>query len=246
MSSGRMTRRRRWPRFVGAALSSVALAGGVKLGTMYWFAEAGTREFGGGHFAASETNFARLQTLNLIAPSRAHVGVGDARYRQNDLMGAETAFARALRIDPGDCRVRFNLAVTIEAQGDVLVSGERLTAADEGQPFDPGVARRADPIERYSLALSVAEGQPCPSRSPDDVGDRLAATRDRLDAKLAALEGASTDDEREDPQSPTNDDRGDSEEIDNLQLRNESGAGQREEARDQDSSGAVPDGQSNW
>lgn len=237
-------RRRSQRRLLAVPASVLLLAGGMKIGTMCAFAWAGTDAYGDERYSASESSFELLRPFNLIDPSLAFVGLGDARYGQGDLLGAEDAFAEALDLAPGDCEIRFNLAVTIEAQGDRLVAGSAL-APDSGEPFDPG-AERANPIERYSLALDVVDAAQCPSRAADDAGERLAATRVRIAAKLAALEGASTEDEREDPESPTQSDRGDSEQIDNLDLRNESGASQREEARDQDTSGAIPDGQSNW
>jgi hypothetical protein len=108
-------------------------------------------------------------------------------------------------------------------------------------------APTADPAERYSVALGVIEAATCPSERPDDVGDRLADTQARILAKLAALgDVAADDDEGPDPEQSTQGERGDSEQINELELRNESGASQREEARDLDTTGAVPDGQSNW
>ena len=87
----------------------------------------------------------------------------------------------------------------------------------------------------------------CPTAHADDEGDRLAQTRARLIAKLAVLDADRADDEEAlDPENATESERGDSEQIDNLELRNESGASQREAARDRDTSGAIPDGQSNW
>ncbi len=155
-----------------------------------------------------------------------------------------TPSPRRSREAPGDCEIRFNLAVTIEAQGDRLVANESLTATS-GLPFDASIDR-ADPVERYSLALDVVDAGDCPSAAADDAGDRLADTRERLAAKLAALEGDADDEDRPDPDSPTQSERGDSEEIDEVELRNQDGANQREEARDRDTSGALPDGQSNW
>jgi len=240
--AGMPPRRRR--RLLVVPVCLALLAAGTKVATMYAFAAVGADAYDDGRYDASESSFRRLETVNVVDPSLALVGIGDARYRQGDLLGAEGAFAAALDEAPGDCEIRFNLTVTIETQGDRLVAGEALTP-EANRPFDPVVVR-ADPIERYSLALDVVDAGECPSVDSDDAGDRLADTRERIAAKLAALEGASTEDEREDPESPTESDRGDSEQIDNLDLRNQSGATQREEARDQDTSGAAPGGQSNW
>ena len=120
----------------------------------------------------------------------------------------------------------------------------RRCRLDRPRPTDDGPS---DPAERYSVALGVVEAGECPTQRADDVGDRLAATQARLIAKLAALDAdRADDDEALDPENATESERGDSEQIDDLELRNESGANQREEARDRDTSGAIPDGQSNW
>jgi Flp pilus assembly protein TadD len=221
----------------------VALAVGGKLVTMYVFAAAGATAYTASRYDSSETDFGRLRTLNVVEPWRAHVGIGDARYRQGDLLAAATAFNRALELAPDRCEIRFNLAVTLEAQGDRLYAGEELVV-------DAGAARTtdgpSDPAERYSAALGVVEAGVCPSQRADDPGDRLAATQERLIAKLAALDADRADDEALEPENASESERGDTEQIDELELRNESGASQREEARDRDTSGAIPDGQSNW
>jgi hypothetical protein len=123
--------------------------------------------------------------------------------------------------------------VTIEAQGD------RAYAADGG-------SRVADAAQRYADALDVVEAGTCPSRQSDDVGDRLIATKARLIVKLASLSDAAAQDEATDPAQQSESDRGDSEQINDLERRNESGAAQREEARDRDTTGVLPEGQSNW
>jgi tetratricopeptide (TPR) repeat protein len=229
-------------RFLLLPLVAIALAAGIKLVTMYVFAATGANAYTANQYESSETNFGRLETLNVAEPWRAHVGVGDALYRQGDLLAAAAAFARALEVAPDRCEVRFNLAVTLEAQGDRLYSGEELVAG-AGASADGG----SDPAERYSAALGVVEAGECPSQRVDDPGDRLAETQVRLIAKLAALDADRADDEEAlEPENATESERGDSEQIDELELRNESGASQREEARDRDTSGAIPHGESNW
>jgi hypothetical protein len=218
-------------------VAAAMLAVGVKFVTMYAFAAAGADAYDDGRYERSATSFERLDTFNVIEPWRTHVGVGDARYRQGDLAGAITAFTRALELAPRRCEVRFNLAVSIEAHGDALVADLSSGNLRAGQ---------ADPAEPYSVALGIVEAGDCPSRRADDVGDRLAATHARLLAKLAALDTSGGEDEAADPEESTNAERGDSERVDEVELRNAAGAGQREEGRDRDVSGAIPDGQSNW
>jgi hypothetical protein len=229
-----------------AAASVALMAASVKAGTMYWFAESGASAYRDGRYDDSVASFGRLETLNVVDPALPFLGIGDAEYRSGDLVAAELAFARALDLDPGDCEVRFNLAVTVEAQGDRLIAREPLSPGDEDRPFDPAAPRRDNPIERYSIALVIASGRPCESGEADDGGARLADTRERIEAKLEALRGDTGDNQSPEPEAPENDDRGDSEEIEDLELRNQSGANQREQARDRDTTGAAPEGQSNW
>jgi Tetratricopeptide repeat len=248
MSTRPRAGRRSTRRFLVLPLVVVALAAGIKLVTMYVFAATGANAYTDSRYESSETNFGRLETLNVADPWRAHVGVGDAQFRQGDLLAAAAAFTRALELAPDRCEIRFNLAVTLEAQGDRLVVGEELIAPAEsdrttGRASTDGPS---DPAERYSAALGVVEAGECPSQRVDDPGDRLAATQARLIAKLAALDADRADDEALEPENATESERGDSEQIDELELRNDSGASQREEARDRDTSGAMPDGQSNW
>jgi tetratricopeptide (TPR) repeat protein len=213
---------------------------------MFWFSHAGASAYDDGRYDDSIATFGRLETLNIVDPSLAFVGIGDSWYRQGDLVEAELAFTRALDLAPGDCEVRFNLAVTLEAQGDRGLAREPLSPGADDRPFDPTARRRDNPVERYSIALAIAVGQPCESQESGDAGDRLADARDRIQAKLDALRDETGDNQSPDPESPENEDRGDSEEIEDLELRNQSGANQREQARDRDTTGAAPDGQSNW
>jgi tetratricopeptide (TPR) repeat protein len=246
MSRQRLPRRRSWPRIAVAAASVVLLAMGVKAGSMFWFSAAGARAYGDGSYDASIDAYRHLESWNVVDPSLAFVGIGDAWYRQGDLVEAELAFARALDLAPGDCEVRFNYAITVEAQGDRILAREPLSPGEEDRPFDPAAPRRDNAFERYSIALTIANGRPCESGRPDDAGDRLASTRERIQAKLDALRDETGDNDSPEAQEPENQDRGDGEEIEDLELRNQSGANQREQARDRDTRGVTPDGQSNW
>ena len=225
---------------------SLALAVvGAKLATMWGFAAWGSEAYGDERYSSAESAYRRLGPLNVIDPSLAHVGIAVSLYRQGDLVGAEVAFADALGEAPDDCEIRFDLAVTIEAQGDRLLAGEPITPPPEGASFDAAVPP-SDPTPRYRTALEVIEDGRCPSNAPDDAGERIIATRERVEAKLRALHDEVDDPDRPDPQANLGNDRGDSEQIDDVQLRNQAGARQREAARDADTRGVTPDGQSNW
>lgn len=252
-----MTRRRARAAAVAAAV--LLGAGGVRAITLYGFSAAGAAVYGdadgNADLAAAERQFARSHVLDPIDPWRGHLGVGLARYGRGDLLGAAAAFAAALAGAPERCDLRFNLAVTLEAQGDRVRAGDSLTGDDEddGELFDTVDVNRPPPAtawERYTAALAVVDARPCPPRDPDgpgDAGRRLDETRRRIELKLAALEPdevVRNDDRPKVEDSATA--RGDSEQIEELESRNEAGAAQREAGRDLDHSGATPDGEANW
>ena len=111
-------RRRRRRRLFALPIVLVLLAIAFKLVTMSWFSSRGAAAYDEAHYDRSLTEFDRLEVVNVIEPWRAPFGLGTARHRQGDLEGAEAAFRRALELAPERCDVRFNLVVTIEAQGD--------------------------------------------------------------------------------------------------------------------------------
>ncbi len=230
---------------------AVLLAVGIKLVTMYAFSAAGVAAYDAGAYATSESRFERLQPFNRLHPWRAHVGIGDARYRQGDLAGAERSFARALQLAPTRCDVRFNLAVTLEAQGDLLVSTDVVARRRFDLPT-AGDAIAGDPVERYLAALDVVNAGDCPSERADDPGERIARTGERVLDKLVALDpqNAPGEDEGNEPgESSEGNDTGSGERIEqlgDLAERNRAAASQRDEGRDRGAPGVIPEGQSNW
>ena len=156
-------------------LAVVLLAVGVKLVTMSWFSTRGVSAYDDARYDQSAAAFDRLQVLNVVDPWRAHLGSGAALYRRDDLDGAEAAFRRALDLAPERCDVRFNLVVTIEAQGDRLVGGD--AGAVEESALQDGRSR-------YAIALDIAKGRLCPPSTAGDAGVRLEEARRRLQDKL--------------------------------------------------------------
>ena len=115
----------------------------------------------------------------------------------DDLEGAESAFRRALELAPQRCDVRFNLVVTIEAQGDQLTGGEQREVEE---------SERQDGLARYRVALDVADAGLCPASTTGDAGTRLDDARQRLRAKLGA-ETSGDEEELEAPQERDDADR---------------------------------------
>jgi hypothetical protein len=210
-----------------------------KLLTMSWFSSRGAAAYDDANYDRSITEFERLGIVNVIQPWRASLGRGTSLHRQGDLEGAEEAFRRALELAPERCDVRFNLVVTIEAQGDRLTGGEQREVEE---------SERQDGLARYRVALDIAEVGLCPTSTTDDAGARLDEARDRLRAKLGA-EMSGEGEELDAPEEREERDRA-GEESDSQQQqlanRNQSGAAEREDHSDLDPSQVQQEGTSDW
>ena len=171
------TRRRQRRRLFALPLVAVLLAVSLKLVTMSWFSTRGVAAYDDASYDRSASEFDRLQVFNVIEPWRAHLGSGTALHRDDDLEGAEFAFRRALELAPQRCDVRFNLVVTIEAQGDRLTGGEQREVEE---------SELQDGLARYRVALDIADAGLCPTSTAGDAGTRLDEARQRLRAKLGA------------------------------------------------------------
>jgi hypothetical protein len=232
-------RRRRRRRMLALPIVVLLLAVSLKLVTMSWFSARGVAAYGDERYARSGTEFDRLQLVNVVEPWRAHLGSGTTLHRRDDLEGAEAAFRRALELAPQRCDVRFNLVVTIEAQGDRLTGGEQREVED---------ADRQDGLARYRVALDIADAGLCPVSTTGDAGTRLEQARERLRAKLGA-ESADEGEELEAPPEREDSDRaGEESESEQRQIaeRNQSGAAERQDHSDLDPNDFQEQGTSNW
>ena len=240
LDSGRDTERRwRRRRLLALPIVVVLLAVSVKLVTMSWFSTRGVAAYEDESYTRSVTEFDRLELINVVDPWRAHLGSGAALYRQDDLEGAEAAFRRALEIAPQRCDVRFNLVVTIEAQGDRLTGGEQREVEE---------SERQDGLARYRVALDIADAGVCPESTAGEAATRLEAARDRLRAKLGAEssgDGEELEAPQEQEQSQQAGEESDSQQ-EQLSERNQTGAAEREDHSDLDPSQAQDQGTSNW
>lgn len=223
----RPRRRIRRRRLLALPIAFGLLGVGGKLLSMAWFAHEGAAAYADERYATSESSFDRLRTLNVIAPWRAWANIGDALFRQGDLTGAEQAFSRALEENPERCDVRFNLAVTIEAQGDRLM-GDNVRAVTD--------AEQLDGLARYRVALDVVNAATCQMNGTDSPGFRLADTRERLEEKLGAEDRMQDEAPMDDDD---NDDEAEGEETDENQTlqdqlaeRNRTGEEERQDAGD--------------
>jgi tetratricopeptide (TPR) repeat protein len=211
-------------------IALVLIASGVKLVTMSWLSNRGVAAYDDAEFDQSSAAFDRLQVLNVVEPWRAHLGSGAARHGRDDLAGAEAAFRRALELAPERCDVRFNLVVTIEAQGDRL---------------QPAVQ---DARSRYAIALDIAKGRLCPPSTAGDAGVQLENARRRLQDKLG-LESSAPEDEPSAPvQREVSNPAGEQDDarLQRIAERNQDGATERQDVTDLDPSLAQEDNESNW
>jgi tetratricopeptide (TPR) repeat protein len=232
-------RRLRRRRLLALPVVLVLLALSLKLVTMSWFSTRGASAYGDSRYAASEAEFDRLQFVNVIEPWRAYLGSGTALHRQGDLAAAEAAFRRALELAPERCDVRFNLTVTIEAQGDILTGGNQRAVEDTD---------RENGLARYRIALDIADAGVCPEVTAGEAGPRLDETRARLRIKLGAETVGDTQ-ELELPDDENEGQQGGEEQADSEQqiaARNQTGAGRREDFSDLDPSQVQDQGTSDW
>jgi Flp pilus assembly protein TadD len=214
------------------------LAISLKLVTMSWFSSRGAAAYADGRYGESVGNYGHLQVLNVVDPWRAHAGEGSARYRQGDLIGAEAAFRQALEHDPQRCDVRFNLAVTIEAQGDRLTGGAQREVEE---------TEREDGLARYRVALDIADAGLCPSSVVGEAGTRLDEARARLRAKLGAEqsgEGEEIEAPEQRQEQQSGEENPDAEQE--INDRNQAGAAEREDVSDLDPAQFQDENTSNW
>ena len=234
-------KRMRKRRLLALPLAAGLFAVGGKLLSMAWFAHDGVAAYDRESYATSESAFDRLSPLNVIDPWRAWMNIGDARFRLGNLAGAEVAFTRALEEQPSRCDARFNLAVTIEAQGDQLMGDNVRDVTD---------TEEIDGLARYRVALDVVNAATCPMDSTDSPGFRLADTRERLEEKLGA-------DDRLQDESPMEDDDNDDEASgeetnenqtlqDQIEERNQAGESERQDASDINPTAEQQPREPNW
>ena len=154
-----VARRRRRRRLLALPIVLALLAISIKLVTMSWFSTRGAAAYDDANYDRSVTEFDRLEVVNVIEPWRAYFGLGTSRHRQGDLEGAEAAFRRALELAPGRCDVRFNLVVTIEAQGDRLTGGATARGRGVQAPGRPRPLPRRPRHRRCRPVPDVDDGR---------------------------------------------------------------------------------------
>ena len=219
-------------------LAVALLAISVKLLAMSWWARQGASAYDDSRYRVSQSEFEHTLFANVIDPWKAWLGIGDARFRMDDLDGAQAAFARALNAEPERCDVRFNLAVTIEAQGDRLMGGNAVDVTE---------SEKLDGVSRYRVALDIVNAGLCPVAEADGPGARLATTRERLEAKLGADSTLQDESAMDDPDGNEDADQNETDtQQDAIEERNDTGAAERQDASDINPTEQQPPRDPNW
>lgn len=158
----RINRRLRKLLLISLPVWLVAALFCVKLVSMTVENRAGMAAYDSGDHGTARTHFSRLGTGNVAEPWIAHYNRGTANHRLRLYPAARSDFEKALEVAPGaqQCKVRINLALTLEALGDDETAAQNPDrAADLYRQADKVLAdaRCADP---------TPGGQQSPSSRP--------------------------------------------------------------------------------
>ncbi|MGJ3508460.1 tetratricopeptide repeat protein [Enemella sp. A6] len=135
----------------------------IKSLSMVGVNSAGMRAYEKANFGSSRTSFAQLGFLNILEPWIATYNRGTAEYQLRDYDAARESFTKALDQAPKkyDCRVRLNLAASIEGQADVLAGQQQHAKAAER--YEEGVR-----IQSEGECGEPPEGEPSPDPSASE------------------------------------------------------------------------------
>lgn len=207
-----MSARRRRRLLLWSALPVLlALLLAVKLLSAAWFAGQASGAFARGDAPAAASAAAFLGVANFLEPHKAPFAAGDARALSGDYAGARTAFEAALAAAPAadECRVRTNLALSIERLGDAAADAGNGTAGPDSSD---------DGLRLLEEALAVVRAAPAgcfDSDSADSADDataaddadtgaeeRLQTAGQRLEEKIERLRGRPGPGETPAPEDP--------------------------------------------
>ena len=165
----------------------LALLLAAKLLSAAWFSGQAGSGFARGDAPAVESAAVVLGVGNFLEPHKAPFAAGDALALRGDYAGARTAFEASLADAPpaDECRVRANLALSIERLGD---AGQDA-AQDAGQ--NAGSAGSDDAARLLEEALAVVGASPAgcfgAGSTDPEAGENLDAAGQRLTEKIEAL-----------------------------------------------------------
>ncbi len=148
---------RRWLLLAGVLPLLLCVALALKVGVMLAHDRAGRDALADGAAARARDSFAANRSLNLLQPWVAPYDEGVARFTLGDHGGAVVSFEAALADAPSQeqCRVRVNLALSLEAVGDQAATAGGAAgdpAGDAGGQDLHQVAQRSWQRARDTLA----------------------------------------------------------------------------------------------
>ena len=179
-------RRRRRLLLWSALPVLLALLLAAKLLSAAWFSGQASGAFARGDAPAVASAAAVLGVANVLEPHKARFAAGDALVLRGDFAGARAAFEAALATAPpaDECRVRANLALSIERLGD---------ARDAGDAGSGGTSGTDDGVRLLEEALAVVRAAPAgcfdAGSAGSAAGERLQTAGQRLEGKLERLRG---------------------------------------------------------
>ncbi|MFC8038395.1 hypothetical protein ACFUOZ_03440 [Paenarthrobacter sp. NPDC057355] len=176
MTASNERRRRRHLAFWSAPAAVLALATAAKLLSVGILGGTAENDFAAGRYDAVAQAATWLGVANVLEPHKAPFASGDAAVLAGDFAAARTEFEAALKSGPGadECKVRVNLALTIEKLAD--------------SENDPGPKDR---LVGEALAVIEAASSQCHEPGPANAageGETLDAAKDRLEGKQSRNE----------------------------------------------------------
>ena len=170
----------------------LALLLAAKLLSAAWFSGQASAAFARGDAPAVASAAAVLGIANVLEPHKAPFAAGDALALRGDFAGARTAFEAALAAAPpaDECRVRANLALSIERLGDAGSGGSGGTdGTDDGvRLLEEALAVvRAAPAGCFNADSADSAG----SAGSADIaaGESLETAGQRMEGKIERLRG---------------------------------------------------------
>ena len=214
-------RRRRRLLLWSALPVLLALLLAAKLLSAAWFAGQASGAFARGDAPAVESAAAVLGIANFLEPHKAPFAAGDALALRGDYAGARTAFEAALAASPpaDECRVRANLALSIERLGDAGSGGTGIGTDNTGSPDNSDSTgsidnsdSTGDGVRLLEEALAVVRAAPAGCFGTDGTdgadstdtaaGERLRAAGPRLEEIIERLRGQPRSGEAPKPEDP--------------------------------------------
>lgn len=178
-------RRRRRLLLWSALPVLLALLLAAKLLSAAWFSSQASGAFARGDAPAVESAAAVLGVANFLEPHKAPFAAGDALALRGDYTAARTAFEAALDAAPpaDECRVRANLALSIERLGDTGSGG-----GTDGTDGSSGTDGTGEGVRLLEEALAVVRAAPAGCFGADsadsEAGERLQQAGQRLEEKI--------------------------------------------------------------